>query len=74
MHSCKQQRERVIVAPRTYRGTLYLTYKKMDLPRTLPWACAWGHRGVLGEWAFPYGRGISVDDNAHPPQDSQEDP
>ena len=52
----------------------YLTYKKMDLPRTLPWAYAWGHRGVLGEWAFPYGRGISVDDNAHPPQDSQQDP
>jgi hypothetical protein len=55
--------------PQLYRGasliprpTLqgYLAYKKTHPPRILPKAYAWGPRGVLGGWAFSYGRGTPV--------------
>ena len=38
----------------------YLAYKKTHPPRTLPYAYAYGPRGVLGEWAFSYERGTPV--------------
>ena len=38
----------------------YLTYKKTYPPRTLPEASASGPGGVLGGWAFSYGRGTPV--------------
>ena len=38
----------------------YLTEKKTYLPRTLLQGYAWGLKGVLGGWAFSYGRGTPV--------------
>ena len=37
-----------------------LAWKKTHPPRTLPWAYAYGPRGVLRGWAFSYGRGSPV--------------
>ena len=31
-----------------------LAYKKTHPPRTLPYASAWGPKGILGGWAFSY--------------------
>ena len=44
---------------REVRG--YLAYKKTHRLRTLPQAYAQGPRGVLGGWAFSYGRGTPVE-------------
>jgi len=38
----------------------YLACKKPPLRTTLPSACAWGPRGILGGWAFSYERGKPV--------------
>ena len=38
----------------------YLAHKKTHPPRTLPQAYAQGPNGVLGKWAFSYGRGTLV--------------
>jgi hypothetical protein len=40
----------------------FLTHTKSHPPGTLPLAYAEGPRGVLGEWAFAYGRGSPVRD------------
>ena len=41
-----------------YRDTS--NYQQTHPPRTLPWAHAWGPRGLLGVWAFSYERGTPV--------------
>ena len=44
-------------------ATGVLAHKKTHRPRTVPQAYASGPRGVLGEWAFSYGRGTPVQSN-----------
>jgi len=40
----------------------YLALKKMHPLRTLPYAYAQGRGGVIGGWAFSYGRGTPCKD------------